>query len=366
MKIVYIANIRLPTEKAHGIQIMNMCAALAAAGAEVELMVPGRPTVIAEDPFVFYGLPRTFTITTLRSAVVPLWVPGAFTLHTLVLALRVRLRLMRKPLPDIVYTRGEVVLFFARILPKQVKLIWETHIKPGHLERYRAAAQRAALIISVTKHYADEIPRLWQVDVGKVLYAPDGVALSSFSHVESKAEARARLALPLDRNIVLYTGSDLPWKGLHLLREAVLALPKDCLTVFVGPIKGDSNERTLFVGTKPPTEVLHWLAAADVLVLTGDPHSETAREYTSPLKLFEYMAAGRPIVATDLPAIRDILSPETAYLAEPTHQGLTDALLSALQQPAEAEAKAARAKAVAREYSWEARAGSILKAAVVD
>jgi glycosyltransferase involved in cell wall biosynthesis len=366
MKIIYIANIRLPTEKAHGIQIMNMCAALAATGAEVELVVPGRPTTIAEDPFIFYGLPRTFDITTLRSAVLPLWMPGAFTLHTLVLALRVRLRFTYKPLPDIVYTRGEVALFFMRILPKNIKLVWETHIKPGHPERYRAAASRAALIVSVTKHYAEEIPSLWNVEVRKVLYAPDGVALSSLEYMESKEEARTLLQLPLDRQIVLYAGSDLPWKGLHLLRDAALALPKECLTVFVGPIKGDSTDRVLFVGTKPPTEVRRWLAAADVLVLTGDPHSQIAREYTSPLKLFEYMAAGRPIVATDLPAIRDVLSHEIAYLAEPTQQGLTHALKSALQYPEKAEAKAIRAKMVAREYSWEARAVSILKATVLN
>ncbi len=361
MKILYIANIRLPTEKAHGIQIMNMCAAFAAKGAEVELVIPGRPTAIDEDPFTYYGLPRTFTITKLRAALVPLWVPGAFTLHTLLLALRVRLRLVGRKHPDVVYTRGEVALFFAHMLPRRIQLVWETHIKPGHTARYRAAALRADLIVSVTKYYANEIPQLWGVSKDKVLYAPDGVALHALVHTLSKEDARTKLKLPLDRKIVLYAGSDLPWKGLSLLREAINVLPKECLAVFVGDIKGESDN-ALFVGSKPPTEVPQWLAAADVLVLTGDPRSETARLYTSPLKLFEYMAANRPVVATDLPAMRDVLSPEIAYLAEPTPQGLGTAIHEALSNQVESEAKASRAFAAVQEYSWEMRAQHILNA----
>ena len=62
MKIIYIANIRLPTEKAHGIQIMKMAEALANQGINLELLVPARRNDLTEDPFAFYGIKKNFQI----------------------------------------------------------------------------------------------------------------------------------------------------------------------------------------------------------------------------------------------------------------------------------------------------------------
>ena len=67
MKILYIANIRLPTEKAHGIQIMNMCEALANLGHKVELVTPWRFNFIKSNPFDYYGVEKNFKITKLPS-----------------------------------------------------------------------------------------------------------------------------------------------------------------------------------------------------------------------------------------------------------------------------------------------------------
>ena len=66
-KLLYIANIRLPTEKAHGIQIMKMCEAFAHEGVNVELVVPRRFNVIKEDPFAYYGVGKNFTTTRIPS-----------------------------------------------------------------------------------------------------------------------------------------------------------------------------------------------------------------------------------------------------------------------------------------------------------
>ena len=61
-KLVYIANARIPTEKAHGLQVMKMCEAFADTGLEVELIVPRRVNVIQKNPFDFYGVKRAFKI----------------------------------------------------------------------------------------------------------------------------------------------------------------------------------------------------------------------------------------------------------------------------------------------------------------
>ena len=60
MKILYLAQIRLPTEKAHGIQIMKTCEAFAEQGAEVVLVVPSHRGDIRQDPFEYYRVKRNF------------------------------------------------------------------------------------------------------------------------------------------------------------------------------------------------------------------------------------------------------------------------------------------------------------------
>ena len=62
MKIAYVANARIPTEKAHGLQIMEMCRAFARNGHEVTLVVPKRRNVIKEDPFLYYDIEPCFEI----------------------------------------------------------------------------------------------------------------------------------------------------------------------------------------------------------------------------------------------------------------------------------------------------------------
>lgn len=60
MNLLYVANARIPTEKAHGIQIMKMCEAFSNLGINLELVIPKRK--IKEDPFVFYGITKRFII----------------------------------------------------------------------------------------------------------------------------------------------------------------------------------------------------------------------------------------------------------------------------------------------------------------
>ncbi len=62
MRIYYVANARIPTEKAHGIQIMSMCEAFASLGHEVTLVVPKRKNTLTDDPFLYNGVAKNFSI----------------------------------------------------------------------------------------------------------------------------------------------------------------------------------------------------------------------------------------------------------------------------------------------------------------
>ena len=71
MKIFYISNARLPTEKAHGVAVMKTCEALAKAGHEVELIVPNRRNTLADDPFLYYDIKTKFPLRTLPTIDLP-------------------------------------------------------------------------------------------------------------------------------------------------------------------------------------------------------------------------------------------------------------------------------------------------------
>ena len=169
--------------------------------------------------------------------------------------------------------------------------------------------------------------------------------------------------------VVGYAGHLYPWKGVDLLIAALSMLP-NVRGLIVGGHDAEPDlarlrhqastmgvaDRVRFTGFIPPGDVARHLAGADVLVLPN-PETEISRSYSSPLKLFEYMAAGKPIVASDLPAFREVLSSEDAVLVEP---GSASALAAGIERVLGDRPLATRlafnAFSAASNYSWSARA----------
>ena len=105
-----------------------------------------------------------------------------------------------------------------------------------------------------------------------------------------------------------------------------------------------------------------WLAAADVLALPNSGRESISARYTSPLKLYEYMASGRPIVASDLPSLREALTRgENAWLVAPDDPAaLAAGIKSVLDDPEHAGAMAERARQDVQGHTWTARAERIV------
>jgi len=122
----------------------------------------------------------------------------------------------------------------------------------------------------------------------------------------------------------------------------------------------DCRSRVTFTGLLTPGEARRRLQDAHVLVVPN-PRSAISTEFTSPLKLFEYMAAGRPIVASDLPSIREVLTDGyNALLVEPENpQALTDGVRRIKDDSALGERLAAQALQDVREFTWERRAARL-------
>ena len=363
MKLYYIANARMQTEMAHGIQIAKMCEAFAALGNEVTLVLPALGA--RTDLFTAYGVQKNFRIHYLPALNLPLRLPGAFALLVFSFAIAVRVWLLKQRGEAVIYTRGETSLFIEPFLPRRYALVWETHIKPRSPMRYRRVAHRALALIAVTKYYADEIPALWGISSTKVLYAPDAVDVDDFLHPEPTVVARKRLCLSLDKKIALYAGRIDSWKGVDTLLEASELLPENIQIVIIGGTEEQILQlrprypRVRFLGYRPYAELPDNQSAADVLVLTGDPSSATARFYTSPLKLFTYMASGIPIIAADLPSFRDVLSEREVFFFEPNATELAEAILFAIAHPEDASGRASAARQKVQAFSWAERARAI-------
>lgn len=363
MKLIYLANVRLPTEKAHGLQIMEMCRAFSQNGLEVELVVPRRLNYIKDDPFNYYGIDPTFKIKklpcldfiSLKFGIFGFWIESA----TFLLAARIYLWFKHY---DILYTREAIAtMFFSNV-------IVEIHSLPDRLVNF--VYRRAHKIIVLTLFLKDRLVKEGGVLENKILVAADGVDFKKFDIKETKKDCRKKLGLPLDKNIVLYTGHLYKWKGADTLLEAAAHIP-NYLFVFVGGMENDlirfsslikqkQLKNVLLVGQRPHAEIPYYLKAADVLVLPNSATEKISSHYTSPLKLFEYMASGVPIVASGLPSLREILNENNAILVKPdSEEELAKGINQVLQNKEFVDKIAKKSQRDVLKHSWRERAEQI-------
>ena len=346
MELIYIANARIPTEKAHGIQIMKMCEAFADAGVAVELVLPWRFNFVKSDPFEYYGARKNFKITKLPSLDLVKFGKFGFLIQSLSFACAAFWYVLLKK-ADVIYSRDELPLFFLSFFKKNI--VWETHsAKKNFL--VKRALDKCRAVIAITRGLKDFYVEKYGAASDKILVAPDGVDMEKFDIGITKEEAREKLNLPLDKKIILYTGHFYKWKGVDALIQSGKFLDENTLIYLVGGTEEGiaryellvaDCENIIIAGHKPHGEIPYWLKAADVLVLPNSGKEAISKIYTSPMKLFEYMASGIPIAASDLPSIGEILNdPSTgsgrgnALLVEPDNpEALAEGIKKILQNP---------------------------------
>lgn len=266
---------------------------------------------------------------------------------------------------------GETQLFF-ETHEHFTQVYREEHPNPGLKQRWklRQLAKReegiyrgAKGIITLTQLLAEDLNAAYG-QLPPIAVAPDGVDLE-------RAKESASGTLEAESQL-LYLGSLHPWKGVEVLIEAMQWVDKARLRIVGGHPKRIEElqqktrelgvaDQVLFSGHVPPEQRFKVIAEADVCVLPLIDTSIGSR-YTSPLKLFEYMAVGRAVVASDLPSLREILQDGQNALLTPAgdSKALAQALNRLMADTDLRNALAATARKDATHYSWVARARSIL------
>lgn len=360
MNILYIANVRIPTEKAHGIQIMKMCEAFASQ-AHIELVVPNRHSSIKDDPHHYYNVKKNFLITRLFTIDIVSLGPIGFALQSFSFAVASFFYLRAQPKDSIVYTRDGLIAVVSRLLVRRV--IFEAHTIPQSFFS-KLLITRAHKIVSISSGLKSALSTFYR---GEIMVAPDGVDLDEFLISVTKTEAKKGLALDSDLPTVMYVGKLDSWKGYRTLLEASLALKDTAQIVIIG---GDEEPvaklkalypHVIFKGYLPYRELPRHQHAADILVIPNSAESDLSRMYTSPLKIFAHMTSGVPIVASDLPSIREVLNRENALLVPPDNPtDLATSITTLLTEKDRAVALSKRALQDVLQYSWIKRAKRII------
>lgn len=372
MKILYIAFARIPTEKAHGLTIAKSCESFAKAGAEVTLMVPKRRTSVAGDVFSAYGLERNFKV-------VEIAVPDlvgryggskfAFWLQYFLFYGAVKTRLIFASRKTVIYTREPLYCMYSLW---GYKVALESHLIPKRRALYFFLARRASSIIVISKALRDSFVASG-FEEKNILVAPSGVDLSVFDIDISREDAREQLDLPADAKVAVYTGNFTTMGEDKGLSDIVAALKEAPNVIFVAAGGSEKDiaryraeaqeagvaDRVILRGYAPQRMLAIYQKAADMLLMPF-PDTPHYRNHMSPVKMFEYMASKRPIVASGLPTIREVLNDSNAVIAAPGDPTALAASIETLSDQKGA-ALAQQAYSDVKGHTWQERSKTILR-----
>ena len=388
LAILIPADIRFPLERANGVQIVKTAAALARRGSRVRLLVrrsDARPTAVA---LALYGLSPHPDLDVRRLRV--LHRRGSFLLPRASFLVRAAAAgLLARRRGAVVFTRDLQMADLLLRLPGGGRgpLVYEAHAVESvmYLERGTLYGTAEKADPAKAARIAAREERVWKNASGVVTTTAgirDGFA-------ERHGERRGVRVIPNGCDVpgerrfpglaaedpprVLYAGQLYPWKGVDLLVAAMGSVPGVRL-VILGGIEGEPDTarvralvessglaaRTELPGLVPQARVADELRRAAVVAVPFLRAGMTER-HTSPLKLFEAMAAGRPIVASDLPSSREVLRDgDNALLVPPGDAlALSAALRRVLSDRDLARRLARSAWDEAPRYSWDARARAL-------
>jgi len=371
MKVAYLSSSTIPSRKANSIHVMKMCQALAEGGHDVSLFAPairdGAESDV-DDLYAYYGVKPVFFVRKVRWY---RWFGRAY-ISGLLAALKVfqgqyNLALARC-LPSAFFVslfNVSVVFEYHQPISDSGRLSWLNELVFKKLVRRKSFVCFVAITHALKAHYLERYPEL----EGRIHVAPDG---SDPFPLRSEP-----VGLPVGekRLQVGYVGQLYSGKGMEIISKLCRAAPFMDFHV-VGGLQADIDkwrrvvreENIVFHGFVPHSQAPNYIAAFDVLLLpnqnrvTWHKAGGDIGQWTSPLKMFEYMSAGKAIISSDIPVLREVLQDEhNALLCPPDDIDAWVAALRRLEDRSLREKLGAQALSdFTDRYTWQRRAQQIL------
>jgi glycosyltransferase involved in cell wall biosynthesis len=233
----------------------------------------------------------------------------------------------------------------------------------------------ARKLVSITQALADALEENFSMPPEMVLIAPDGVDLARYAELPPPPEARYKVNLP-EHFTVGYTGHLYPGRGAMMILSMAQELPHVTFLVVGGEprdvarIQEEASAmglaNVILTGFVSNQDLPLYQAACDVLLMpyqkrvSGSSGGDIAR-FLSPMKMFEYLASGRVILASDLPVLQEVLKANNSVILRSNDPGeWVKAIEELIADPPARAYLGTQARQAAAEHSWKKRAARIL------
>jgi glycosyltransferase involved in cell wall biosynthesis len=371
MKIAFISTSVVPSKSANSIQIMKVVQAFKQSGQDVQLWLPefnkSDWTVIAEN----YGLDTEFDVIWLPFS--PFFKQYDFSAKAIAAAIGWG--------ADVIYTWALQAAVLARSLGKTT--VMEFHDFPmgrngPFLFNIYKRFNRKKLTLCTTRALAEGLENNFQMHFSdnELQIAPNGTETERYANLPPTERARKELGLK-DGFTVEYSGHFYPGRGMEMLTEIARSLPEinflwvggnqEDITPWQKSLAEQSINNVSITGFIPNRWLPLYHAAADVLVMpygkqiSGSSGGGIAR-VINPMKMFDYLAAGKPIIASEIPVFHEILTEATAIFCEPENAPeWVNAITLLKNDPEKREQMSLHAKESAEKYTWKNRARLTLR-----
>lgn len=370
INLSYCARSRVPSKDANSVHVMRICQALVKQGAALELIVP-RPPVVSDNPYEYYGVKSSFAITYLRKPNIRF---GVYIYSHRVL------RWLKKDRNRCIYGRDFITCLFSSL--SGFKTIWESHEPIEYMGRQYVFLFRQMLkknnfikIVVISSTLKEYYINKFEIEDSRISVLPDCSDIVDFNQVKPIDVSDKQYVTNVG-----YIGQLYPGKGMEIISRLVPLCPNVKFHIIGGKEQDLVKWKTIlakynnvvFYGFIKPSDTAKYGMAMDVLIAPYMEKVQGARaksfkqdlsKWMSPLKIFEYMSYRKPIIATDLPVLHDVLNEDNSIMCKPNDmEEWKRAILKLSQDKVYAEKLAKKAyEDFIANYTWDARAAKMIE-----
>lgn len=262
--------------------------------------------------------------------------------------------------------RGEIVFEIHKIYHKTSEIV--------NFKQEKKAYKVVDLFVATTKKCKSDLNEYFNIKKNNVIVTPNGVNLNYFNNIDKgeKELVLDKYGIEDDDNVLIYSGSFIWWKGVDTLVKSLYYVENEKIKLLLVGGFGEDFEKikelvkkynlqskVVLTGYLKQEEIIKILKKAQVGVIPNNKSPE-GESYTSPIKLYEYMASGLAVIASELPSIREVLDEKGCLFFEvENEEDLAKKIDYLFSHPDLIEEMSEYNKEKVKEYTWENKVNKI-------